>query len=530
MKPISFIWILSVWMSLDFIMHGASTDPFDFDQVIHFKIEIPDAGIEILRQSNFQRRWPDSSHRPKVKAEVRINDEPFKDVSVRLKGAAGSFRSIDSKPALTINLDSHIKDQQFEGYDKFYLNNSVQDRSYCNEIICRELFQRAGIPTPRATHATVELNGRDLGLYVMIEGFNKKWLKRHFDQIGGNLYDSGFLKDIHANLTVNVGKNPEDHSAKNNLIAAVYEKDLSKLLPGIMRHLDLDMFLTHVALDTLTWNWDGYAMKPNNYRLYHNLDTGKFQFIPHGMDQMFQNPQGSIYPRFRGVTVLSLMRLPAMQQQYFKRMLHLYGTVFKPKQLVNRVDQLAAVIEPELKKRSLREWDRNQRGIQRLKDSIGARGDFLGWELSAPERALKFPDAGFVSIRNWKTSRLRGDIQFRNANENNKQVLVIESGSGINIGRWYSQQLLTQGTYRFEARVRCENVVAAPNDLYGGVRVRASGSRINAVLTGTRNWTWVAANFLVSQPVEEVELSCEFRGMQGRTWFEESSLRLVKLR
>ncbi|MDB4628380.1 hypothetical protein OAF81_00885, partial [bacterium] len=104
MKSISFIWILSVWMNLGFIMHGASTDPFDFDQVIHFKIEIPDAGIEILRQSNFQRRWPDSSYRPKVKAQVRINDEPFKDVSVRLKGAAGSFRSIDSKPALTLNL------------------------------------------------------------------------------------------------------------------------------------------------------------------------------------------------------------------------------------------------------------------------------------------------------------------------------------------------------------------------------------------------------------------------------------------
>jgi spore coat protein CotH len=107
---------------------------------------------------------------------------------------------------LTINLDSHVKDQEFRGYDKFYLNNSVQDRSYCNEIICRELFQRAGIPTPRATHATVELNGRDLGLYVMIEGFNKKWLKRHFDTIGGNLYDSGFLKDITCRLKGECGR------------------------------------------------------------------------------------------------------------------------------------------------------------------------------------------------------------------------------------------------------------------------------------------------------------------------------------
>ncbi len=522
--------MLSVWMNACSSMQGASPDLFGFDQVIRFKIEIPDSGIDVLRKSNFERHWPDASYRPKVKAQVRVNGESFKDVSVRLKGAAGSFRSIDNKPALTINLDSHVKGQDFRGYDKFYLNNSVQDRSYCNEIISRELFQRAGIPTPRATHATVELNGRDLGLYVMIEGFNKKWLKRHFDTIGGNLYDSGFLKDITADLKVNVGENPEDHSAKNKLIEAVYEKDLNKLVPGVARYLDLDMFLTHVALDTLTWNWDGYAMKPNNYRLYHNLDTGKFQFIPHGMDQMFENPHGRIYPRFRGVTAISLMRLPAMRQQYFNRMRKLYGTVFQPKRLINRVDQIAAVIEPELKKRSLHEWDRNQRGMQRLKDSIRARGDFLGWELTAPDRALKFPKSGIVQIKNWKTSRLRGDIQFRNANENNQQVLVIESGSGINIGRWFSRQMLTQGVYRFEARVKCEKVVTASNDRFGGVRVRASGSRLGQVLKGTRNWTPMTADFLVSQPVSEVELSCEFRGMQGRAWFEEASLRLVKLR
>ena len=40
-------------------------------------------------------------------------------------------------------------------------------------------------------------------------------------------------------------------------------------------------------------------MKPNNYRLYHNRDKGTFQLIPHGMDQMFENPYGEIFPRFR---------------------------------------------------------------------------------------------------------------------------------------------------------------------------------------------------------------------------------------
>ena len=530
MKKLGFIWILGLWMSMGSSVQAAAPDPFDFDQVIHFKIEIPDAGIDELRRSYFHRRQPELSFRPKVKAQVHINGQPFNEVALRLKGAAGSFRSIDSKPALTINLDSHIKDQDFRGYDKFYLNNSVQDESFCNEIICRELFQRAGIPTPRATHATVELNGRDLGLYVLIEGFNKRWLKRHFDKIGGNLYDSGFLNDIHRNLNVNVGENPDDHTEKQALVAAVFDNDPTKAYSGISKLLDVDMFLSHMALDTMTANWDGYAMKPNNYRLYHNLDTGKFQFIPHGMDQMFERPYEKIFPRLRGSVAISLMRLPSMRQQYFQRLRQLYGTVFQTKRLINRIDQLTAVLEPELKKRSLSYLDRHRRSVQHLKSNIQARGDFLGWELSAIDRALKFPKSGFVQIRDWKTSSLRGNIQFRNANENNKQVLVIESGNGINIGRWYSKQLLTHGVYRFEARVRCENVSLAPNDRYGGVRVRASGSRLTGTLTGTRNWTQMSAEIFVTQPVSEVELSCELRAVTGRAWFDEESLRLIKIK
>src|SRR5262249_44617581 len=75
-------------------------------------------------------------------------------------GRAGSFRPVDeSKPALTLNFDKFQKHQNFHGIDKLALNNSVQDSSYMTEAICSELFLAAGVPTPRTTHARVELNG-----------------------------------------------------------------------------------------------------------------------------------------------------------------------------------------------------------------------------------------------------------------------------------------------------------------------------------------------------------------------------------
>jgi len=39
------------------------------------------------------------------------------------------------------------------------VHHSVQDSSYLCEIISRELFEAAGIPVPRADHATVIVNG-----------------------------------------------------------------------------------------------------------------------------------------------------------------------------------------------------------------------------------------------------------------------------------------------------------------------------------------------------------------------------------
>ena len=37
---------------------------------------------------------------------------------------------------------------------------------------------------------------RDLGLYVLVQGCKKRFLRQHFEKTSGNLYDGGFLKDV----------------------------------------------------------------------------------------------------------------------------------------------------------------------------------------------------------------------------------------------------------------------------------------------------------------------------------------------
>ena len=101
---------------------------------------------------------------------------------------------------MTLNFDKNAKGQRFHGLSKLSLNNSVQDPTLISEQFSREMFLKAGIATPRASHAVVELNGRDLGVYVLVEGFNKQFLRRHFKNAEGHLYDGGFLKDVDVEL------------------------------------------------------------------------------------------------------------------------------------------------------------------------------------------------------------------------------------------------------------------------------------------------------------------------------------------
>jgi hypothetical protein len=111
-------------------------------------IEVTPSDVEKLRGYHWNGWRGDRVERPEVVATVREGGTVYTNVALHLKGAAGSFRPFDDKPALTLSFSRHGTNQQFHGYTKISLNNSVQDPSYLSEAISRELFEAAGVPVP----------------------------------------------------------------------------------------------------------------------------------------------------------------------------------------------------------------------------------------------------------------------------------------------------------------------------------------------------------------------------------------------
>jgi hypothetical protein len=492
------------------------------------QIEIPPEGMEVLRAYHWRR--DEGLPREDVRATVREGATVYTNVALHLKGSAGSFRPIDSdKPALTLNFDKFADGQRFHGLQKIHLNNSVQDASYISEPICRELFLKAGVPTPRASHAVIELNGAPPRLYVLVEGWNKQFLKRHFKNAKGNLYDGGAAKDITFPIEVTSGDRPEDRSRLTELLAAVRETNAAARLEQIERVLDVDRFLTFAAMEVILAHWDGYAMNRNNYRVFHDLDSDRLLFLPHGLDQMFgiwrSTPTSTITPMMKGVVARAVIQSPEMRRRYLDRIGFLITNVFDVAALTNRVQELTAKVQPALVGDfpALINQDRAAHG---LSERMATRLRSVREQLRDANMPLAFDAKGVARLTGWKSSYDAGNPTFAR-DQGPPETLQISAAGNLAYGTWRTLVLLPEGDYQFTGRIRTQDLQFEDDVTRGGATLRLSGDRTARMISDASDWTSFLYDFSLSG-LSDVELLCELRASQGRAWFDADSLKLVR--
>jgi len=168
----------------------------------------------------------------------------------------------------------------------------------------------------------------------------------------GNLYDGGYGNEITNHLELNSGDFPNDSSRLEALGQAAQEPDLNKRLARMGEVLDLDRFLTFVAMEIMLAHWDGYTMNKNNFRVFHDRSSDRLLFLPHGLDQMFgifrSTPATTITPHMKGLVARAVVETPEGRRRYLERMSLLLTNVFNVEPLTNRVEEMAARLRPLL--------------------------------------------------------------------------------------------------------------------------------------------------------------------------------------
>ena len=505
---------------------GGASPLFTNTLVPRLDIEIPEEGMITLR--NYRQVWgqprPD---RVDVKATVREAGRIYTNVSVHLKGSF-TFQPVDGKPSLTLNFSKFAPGQLFHGLDKVHLNNSVQDPTFLCESLARELFLNAGVPAPRAGPARVTLNRRELGPYVALEGANKRFLKRFFRNPTGNLYDGGSGGDIHKKLEADSGEDQENRSDLEALLAASRERIVSTRQQRLEQLLDVDRFLSFSALEVLVQHWDGYCMGPNNFRLFHDAARDKMVFIPHGMDQIFgtgRTPPSSLTPTWKGTVAHAWMTVPGGRSRYLARLGQVFTNQFQSGVLLQRVDQMAARLRPDIAPGFL-DGLQYRAQVEALKGRIQHRTEEIQRQLEHPERTLAFGADGTAALAGWAfKNAAQRRATGRRFVEEGREILEVQAGEIGSSGAWRTTVLLAAGSYEFTGLARVSGITSTAPGTNTGVILRVSGERSTKGLTVPSAWTPLTYQFEIPDVVN-AELVCEFRGAEGAGRFDLKSLRL----
>jgi spore coat protein H len=226
--------------------------------------------------------------------------DTVENIGFRLRGNTSRY---SQKKSFKVSFNTFEPGRKFYGLEKLNLNGEHNDPSIIRSKLCWYLFKTLQVPSSRAFHTMVFINGNYYGLYIAVEHVDENFVKEHFNAGGGNLYKCLWPADL-----TYLGSNPNAYKSKNgnrriyDLITNTEADDYSDLeiliyilhftsqndFPALMQqYFDVDLFLRVLAVDVAVGSWDDYWFLKNNYYLYHNPASGQFEFIPYDYDNTF---------------------------------------------------------------------------------------------------------------------------------------------------------------------------------------------------------------------------------------------------
>ena len=275
---------------------------FDNNQVQRVEIS--------LLQDDWDSIWIDPEAKLEVPADVNLFGEELIDVGFRMRGQF-SLRESGQKKPWKINTDAYLAEQEFHNLRQIMFLNNIGDPSLLQEKLAYDLMQFAGAPASQVCFVELWIDVSDdeqdaffWGVYSMVERVDRKYISNRFgrDAADGNLYKASHAQRGPMDL-VYYGDKIEDYPTQNGLYAygktnneeeADYSDiiELTRVISGtaystdeefmnaLEEVLNVDSFLRYMAVIALTMNWDSYPYTGNNFYLFNNPLTGKFEWIP----------------------------------------------------------------------------------------------------------------------------------------------------------------------------------------------------------------------------------------------------------
>jgi len=339
---------------------------------VYIDSEVPRVDISIdnsYLQSLYQAGNEDSNveYRATFKFTSSTLVDTVYDVGVRLRGNTSRY---SAKKSFKVSFNTFVTGQKFKGMEKMNLNGEHNDPSIIRAKLGWDILYSIGVPAPRANHVRLYINNQYYGLYMSVEHIDEEFVESRFGNKDGNLYKCLYPADLaYRGTSPNSYKHTadgrrvyelktnvlvDDYSDIATLINVVTQTSTSELPAKLEPIFNVNSFLKYLAVEALIGHWDGYSYNKNNFYLYKNTSTGKFEFIPYDVDNTFgidwfnvdwatRNVNSWASSQDRPLTK-KILSVDVYRKRYLFYLKQLLSNQFNPTNLTNRIIQIRNMV------------------------------------------------------------------------------------------------------------------------------------------------------------------------------------------
>ncbi|HWI20618.1 MAG TPA: CotH kinase family protein, partial [Vicinamibacterales bacterium] len=294
-----------------------------------------------------------------VNATVDFDGARIANIAARYKGNATFMQSRGTvKRPFKLDLSEYVKGQKLAGQSKINLHNGVTDPSWMNEVLSYRAFRDAGVPSPRTSYAKLYVtvpgthDRRYFGLYAIVEEVDSAFVQDRYASKDGAIFKPS-TRQLFEYQGDDWAKYNQQYDPKTKLTPAQIERVISfaKLVSNASdeefrkaaaQYVDLDEFARFMAVNVWLTNLDSILGMGQNFYVYLNARTNKFEFLPWDLDHSFgQFPMGgsqeqreklSIDRPWSGQVKLleRMFAVPEFRDKYRARLAEYRKSIFDP--------------------------------------------------------------------------------------------------------------------------------------------------------------------------------------------------------
>lgn len=296
-------------------------------------------------------------------------------IGFRLRGNTSRHAK---KKSFKVSFNTFVPGRSFHGVEKLNLNGEHNDPTISRAKLCWEIFSAFGVPSSRTHHTRVYINGAYYGLYLSVEHIDENFVRMRFGNNTGNLYKCTWPADLTWRGTsplayrtftsggsqvyeMHINEEIQDYTDLATFITFLNWSSAVELEEQIGNYVNVPGVLKVLAMDAALGSWDDYWFNANNFYLYHNTATDRFEFIPYDYDNTlgiwwsgkmagvdigtrdlyaWGHPTQS---RPLATRLLSVPKFAAWYRYYLNR---IFREQFVPARLYPRVDAIHTMITP----------------------------------------------------------------------------------------------------------------------------------------------------------------------------------------